>query len=83
MTYPMYFFSEDFLSIREFLDELPTKEFHFKDGDYLWKPGDSLEYIHYIECGLLQFSINHPTGHCKLGYITLKNIRYRFLINIL
>ena len=49
MTYPMYFFSEDFLSIREFLDELPTKEFHFKDGDYLWKPGDSLEYIHYIE----------------------------------
>lgn len=66
MTYPMYFFSEDFLSIRNLIDELPSKEFHFKDGDYLWKPGDSLEYMHYIECGLLQFSINHPTGHEKI-----------------
>ncbi|WP_295238229.1 Crp/Fnr family transcriptional regulator [Veillonella sp.] len=66
MTYPMYFFSEDFLSIRDLLTELPTKECFFKEGAYLWQPGDSLEYLHYIQSGVLQFSINHPTGHEKI-----------------
>lgn len=66
MSYPLYFFLEDFLSIRDLLNELPFKEFDFKDGDYLWKPGDPLDYLHYIECGVLQFSISHPTGHEKI-----------------
>lgn len=66
MTYPLYFFSDDFLSIKESIEELPSKAFQFKDGDYVWRPGDSLEYVHYIKCGVLQFSINHPTGHEKV-----------------
>lgn len=66
MTYPMYFFSEDFLSIRPLLEELPVKIFDFKEGDYLWQPGDSLEYLHYIQSGVLQFAITHSTGREKI-----------------
>lgn len=66
MIYSMYFFSEDFLPFKTLLEALPSKPCFFKEGEYLWRPGDTIEYLHYIESGVLQFAINHPSGREKI-----------------
>ncbi|MDY3974768.1 Crp/Fnr family transcriptional regulator [uncultured Veillonella sp.] len=86
MTYAMYFFSEDFLSIKTLLQELPFTICNFKEGDYLWRPGDEIDYLHYINSGVAQFAINHHSGREKIisfhGRDTLFPVFYEGAIHL-
>lgn len=66
MIYPMYFFSEDFTAIEPLLETVPFRICHFKEGDYLWTPGDSIEELHYIKSGVVQLAMNHPSGRERI-----------------
>lgn len=66
MLVPRYMYKDDFSSFLDTLRELPHVERHFSRGEYLWRPGDLIERVHYIEEGVARTSFINEDGRAKV-----------------
>ncbi len=63
---PRLFLTKDFLPYKDRLERLPHVERTFKRGERLWKLGDYIDRVYYIETGVVQANVVHENGHEKL-----------------
>lgn len=66
MLTPRYFFADDFRQFYEYFLSQPHTERTFHKGDYLWKPGQPYEKIHYIISGAAIHFADHENGRRKI-----------------
>ena len=66
MLTPRYFFADDFRQFYEYFLSQPHTERTFLRGDYLWKPGQPYEKIHYIISGAAIHFADHENGRRKI-----------------
>ena len=66
MLTPRYFFTDDFRQFYEYFLSQPHTERIFLRGDYLWKPGQPYEKIHYIISGAAIHFADHENGRRKI-----------------
>ncbi|SUP44438.1 Crp/Fnr family transcriptional regulator [Veillonella criceti] len=66
MLLPRYIFMNDFIELHSILKTAPFVKQQLGVGDFLWKPDEQLQYIHYIESGLAKTYIVHETGRRKI-----------------
>ena len=66
MLTPRYFFADDFRQFYEYFLSQPHTERIFLRGDYLWKPGQPYEKIHYIISGAAIHFADHENGRRKI-----------------
>ena len=66
MLVPRYLYKDDFSPFRDKLEELPHVERRFSRGEYLWRPGDLIERVHYIEEGVARTSFINEDGRAKV-----------------
>lgn len=72
MLIPRYYFTDDYVDLYEyFLTKPHTKRVIPKD-EYLWKPGDLIQHVYYIESGICMTSVQHEDGHQKILYFHSK-----------
>lgn len=72
MLIPRYYFTNDYVDLYEYLLTQPhTKRTILKDN-YLWKPGDLIHHVYYIESGICMTSVQHEDGHQKILYFHSK-----------
>ena len=63
---PRYFFSDDFQQFYEYFLSQPHSQKTFHKGDYLWKPGQPYEKIHYIISGAAIHFADHESGRRRI-----------------
>lgn len=66
MLTPRYFFADDFRQFYEYFLSQPHIARTFHKGDYLWKPGQPYEKIHYIISGAAIHFADHENGRRKI-----------------
>ncbi len=66
MLVPRYMYKDDFSPFLGKLEELPHVERRFSRGEYLWRPGDLIERVHYIEEGVARTSFINEDGRAKV-----------------
>ena len=66
MLMPRYFFSDDFQQFYEYFLSQPHSQQTFHKGDYLWKPGQTYEKIHYIISGAAIHFADHESGRRRI-----------------
>lgn len=66
MLTPRYFFADDFRQFFEYFLSQPHTARTFQKGDYLWKPGQPYEKIHYIISGAAIHFADHENGRRKI-----------------
>lgn len=66
MLTPRYFFADDFRQFYEYFLSQPHTQRSFQKGDYLWKPGQPYEKIHYIISGAAIHFADHENGRRKI-----------------
>ena len=66
MLTPRYFFANDFRQFYEYFLSQPHTARTFHKGDYLWKPGQPYEKIHYIISGAAVHFADHENGRRKI-----------------
>ena len=66
MLTPRYFFADDFRQFYEYFLSQPHTARTFHKGDYLWKPGQPYEKIHYIISGAAVHFADHENGRRKI-----------------
>ena len=66
MLMPRYFFSDDFQQFYEYFLSQPHSQKTFHKGDYLWKPGQPYEKIHYIISGAAIHFADHESGRRRI-----------------
>ena len=66
MLKPRYFFAEDFKAFYDYFLSQPHLKKSFQKGDYLWKPGQPYEKIHYIISGAAIHFADHEMGRRKI-----------------
>ena len=66
MLTPRYFFADDFRQFYEYFLSQPHTARTFHKGDYLWKPGQPYEKIHYIISGAAIHFADHENGRRKI-----------------
>lgn len=66
MLMPRYFFSDDFQQFYEYFLSQPHSQKTFHKGDYLWKPGQTYEKIHYIISGAAIHFADHESGRRRI-----------------
>lgn len=66
MLTPRYFFADDFRQFYEYFLSQPHATRTFHKGDYLWKPGQPYEKIHYIISGAAIHFADHENGRRKI-----------------
>lgn len=66
MLMPRYFFSDDFQQFYEYFLSQPHSQKTFHKGDYLWKPGQPYEKIHYIISGAAIHLADHESGRRRI-----------------
>ena len=66
MLTPRYFFADDFRQFYEYFLSQPHAARTFRKGDYLWKPGQPYEKIHYIISGASIHFADHENGRRKI-----------------
>ena len=66
MLIPRYFFTDDFRQFYEYFLSQPHATRTFHKGDYLWKPGQPYEKIHYIISGAAIHFADHENGRRKI-----------------
>lgn len=71
MLEPRYLFTGDFARWHDILaKEVPCEECRFEAGDQIWKLGDYIRSVYYIERGVVKTSVAHEDGHAKVLYFT-------------
>ncbi len=58
-------YKDDFSPFLDELRELPHAERRFSRGEYLWRPGDLIEQVHYIAEGVARTSFINDDGRAK------------------
>lgn len=66
MLTPRYYFADDFRSFYDYFLSQPHKTRTFRKGDYLWKPGQPYEKIHYVISGAAIHFADHENGRRKI-----------------
>ena len=66
MLMPRYFFSDDFQQFYEYFLSQPHSQKTFHKGEYLWKPGQPYEKIHYIISGAAIHLADHESGRRRI-----------------
>lgn len=66
MLTPRYMYRDDFSPFLDELIELPHTERRFSRGEYLWRPGDLIERVHYILEGVARTSFINEDGRAKV-----------------
>ena len=66
MLTPRYYFTGEFCRFYDYFLSHPHTEKHFAKGEYLWRPGQPHEKIHYIKSGALMHYADHENGHRKI-----------------
>lgn len=66
MLTPRYIFSDDFRQFYDYFLLQPHIKKNFNKGDYLWKPGQPYEKIHYIISGIEMLYSDHENGKRKI-----------------
>lgn len=66
MLTPRYFFADDFRQFYEYFLSQPHTARTFHREDYLWKPGQPYEKIHYIISGAAIHFADHENGRRKI-----------------
>lgn len=72
MLIPRYYFTDDYIDLYEYFLAQPHKKRIISKGDYLWKPGDFIHHVYYIESGICMTSVQHEDGHQKILYFQSK-----------
>ena len=62
MLTPRYYFTGEFCRFYDYFLSHPHTEKHFAKGEYLWRPGQPHEKIHYIKSGALMHYADHENG---------------------
>lgn len=63
---PRYYEAGAFTPFHDYFLSKPHAEKVFAPGEYLWKPGELLTRLYYIESGLVQTSVEHENGRRKI-----------------
>ncbi|HIY13392.1 MAG TPA: Crp/Fnr family transcriptional regulator [Candidatus Agathobaculum merdipullorum] len=66
MLLPRYFFSGDYEPLHDFFLSQPHVKRSFQKGEYLWKPGELIRWVYYIESGICVTSAEHEDGYQKI-----------------
>ncbi len=72
MLIPRYYFSNDYVAFYDALLKQPHTKRKIQKNTYLWKPGEFIQNIYYIESGICLTSATHEDGHQKILYFTSK-----------
>ena len=72
MLIPRYYFSNDYVDLYDELLKQPHTKRKIYKNTYLWKPGEFIQNIYYIESGICLTSATHEDGHQKILYFTSK-----------
>ena len=88
MLMPRYFFADDFRQFYDYFLSQPHIKKTFCKGDYIWKPGQPYEKIHYIISGAEMHYADHENGRRKIisfhgtGKVSLGYRLYEFKIEL-
>lgn len=66
MQTPSYFFQGDYKDFEEYFLSQPHEVKCFRRGEYLWKPGEPYNHIHYILKGSEILFADHESGRRKI-----------------
>lgn len=66
MLTPRYLFTDDFRPFYDYFLSQPHIKKTFRKGEYLWKPGQPYEKIHYIISGVEMHYADHENGKRKI-----------------
>lgn len=65
MLLPRYYYSNNAPELYQYVLTQPHREKHFEPGDYLWKPGELIKRVYYIESGVAVSFVEHENGRKK------------------
>ena len=74
MLTPRYYFTGEFCRFYDYFLSHPHTEKHFTKGEYLWRPGQPHEKIHYIKSGALMHYADTKTDTAKSSASTAKAV---------
>lgn len=66
MQIPRYYYSGTDPALYQYLLTQPHQKRHFEKGEYLWKPGEYIERVYYIQSGIAVASVVHENGRRKI-----------------
>ena len=72
MLIPRYYFTDDYVDLYEYFLTKPHTKRVISKSEYLWKPGDLIQHVYYIESGICMTSVQHEDGHQKILYFHSK-----------
>lgn len=73
---PRFLLVDEFLPFKEEILRLPHTRRRFKRGERVWKLGDYIDYVFYIESGVFEVHVLHEMGHEKLVWYVGKGSVY-------
>lgn len=69
MRTPKYLYASDFKAYRSDLESnVPFVARSFDKGDRIWRLGENIERVYYIDSGVLKTSLVHENGYVKTLY---------------
>ena len=66
MLTPRYYFADDFRAFHDYFLAQPHRKTVFRKGDFLWKPGQPYDCIHYFLSGAAVHFAEHETGRRRI-----------------
>ena len=66
MLTPRYYFADDFRAFHDYFLAQPHRKTVFHKGDFLWKPGQPHDRIHYFLSGAAVHFTQHETGRRRI-----------------
>lgn len=68
MITPRYLYRNDFADLHDQLAALPHRARTFEAGELLWRPGEYIERVYYIERGIVKTALHDEDGTKKTLY---------------
>lgn len=68
MLIPRYYFAHDYEQLHDYFLAHPHKKRTIHKGEYLWKPGEFIQHVYYIESGICVLNTEHENGYQKILY---------------
>lgn len=63
---PKYIFANDFRELEEYFSAQPHRNVSFRQGEYLWAPGEPFHKIFYLTEGITQVLMYHDSGKRRI-----------------
>lgn len=63
---PKYIFADDFRDLEGYFLSHPHRKASFRQGEYLWAPGEPFHKIFYITEGITQVYMDHDSGKRRI-----------------